>query len=51
MRVVRFRAVGAVRGCIGMINVRGAWLTGGLNKELLFLLPDANCYLAFVSFS
>ena len=32
VRGVHFHAVTAVTGCIGMVNVSGAWLTGGLVK-------------------
>ena len=32
---VRFHAVGAVTGCIGMVNVSSAWLTGGMSKNVL----------------
>ena len=28
---MRFHAVSAVTGCIGMVNVSGAWLGGGLS--------------------
>ena len=33
VRGVRFHAVSAVTGCIGMVNVSGVWLTGGLSTE------------------
>ena len=29
----RFHAVSAVTGCIGMVNVSGVWLTGGLSSD------------------
>ena len=31
VRGVRFHAVSAVTGCVGMVNVSGAWSSGGLS--------------------
>ena len=41
VRGVRFDAVAAVTGCVGMVNVSGIWLSRGLSNRL-FQTVDSN---------